>query len=50
MMGCVMAPLPFDPYVFSMVTLGTTLTSTSANTINQVIKDLKKKKITKKNL
>lgn len=37
MMGCVMAPMPFDPYVFSMVTLGTTLTSTSANTINQFL-------------
>ncbi len=35
-MGCVMAPLPFDPYTLAMVTLGTTLTSTAANTINQV--------------
>lgn len=37
MMGCVMAPMAFDPYIFSMVTLGTTLTSTSANTINQFL-------------
>lgn len=37
MMGCAMAPMPFDPYVFGMVTLGTTLTSTSANTINQFL-------------
>jgi len=36
MMGCVMAPLPFDPYMLTKVTLGTMLTSMSANTINQV--------------
>jgi protoheme IX farnesyltransferase len=35
MMGCVMSPLPFDPYIFALTTLGTTLTSTSANTLNQ---------------
>lgn len=37
MMGCVMAPMPFDPYIFTLTTLGTTLTSTSANTINQFL-------------
>lgn len=37
MMGCVMSPLPFDPFIFGLTTLGTTLTSTSANTINQFL-------------
>ena len=35
-MGCGMAPMPFDPYIFTLTTIGTTLTSASANTINQV--------------
>jgi protoheme IX farnesyltransferase len=37
MMGCVMAPVPFDPYIFLYTTLGTTLTSASANTFNQFL-------------
>jgi protoheme IX farnesyltransferase len=37
MMGCAMAPVPFDPLVFAAVTLGTTLTSASANTFNQFL-------------
>jgi heme O synthase-like polyprenyltransferase len=36
MMGCGMAPVPFDPYIFMYTVIGTGLTSTSANTFNQV--------------
>ena len=32
-----MAPVPFDPVIFGFTTLGTTLTSASANTINQFL-------------
>lgn len=32
-----MAPMPFDPYIFIYTTIGTTLTSAAANSINQVI-------------
>lgn len=37
MMGCAMAPMPFDPYIFLYATLGTTLTSSSANAFNQYL-------------
>ena len=37
MMGCAMAPVPFDPFVFLAATVGTTLTSSSANTFNQFL-------------
>jgi len=37
MMGCAMAPVPFDPYIFGFTTLGTTMTSAAANTINQFL-------------
>jgi heme O synthase-like polyprenyltransferase len=37
MMGLAMTPVPFDAYTFILTTLGTTLTSSSANSINQVI-------------
>ena len=37
MAGYAMAPAAFDPIGFTMVTLGTGLTSASANAINQVI-------------
>lgn len=36
MAGYAMAPAAFDPIGFTMVTLGTGLTSASANAINQV--------------
>ena len=36
MMGCAMAPMPFDAFTFFVTTFGTTLTSSSANSINQV--------------
>lgn len=37
MMGCAMAPMPFDPYLFFYTTLGTSLTSSSANAFNQFL-------------
>jgi heme O synthase-like polyprenyltransferase len=45
MMGCAMAPVPFDPYIFFYATLGTTLTSSSANAFNQVILFLKSSQV-----
>lgn len=36
MAGYAMAPAAFDPIGFTMVTIGTGLTSASANAINQV--------------
>jgi heme o synthase len=37
MMGCIMAPVPFDAYIFGLTTLGTMLTSASANAYNQFL-------------
>ncbi|CAF1062583.1 unnamed protein product [Brachionus calyciflorus] len=37
MMGCVMSPMPFNLSTFLLTTLGTTLTSASANTFNQYL-------------
>jgi heme o synthase len=36
-MGCVMAPVPLNAYILGLTTLGTTLTSASANAYNQFL-------------